>query len=388
MTTDRLPGLYLHIPFCRTKCSYCDFYSVTGNGLLDRFFASLRVEAGFYKRDYSGYPGFGTLYIGGGTPSLPEAGYISGIIEHLGDLLEFEPGSEITVEVNPDDITMEKLETYIAAGVNRVSVGVQSFDDVELRFLGRRHDAEGAVKALRMIREAGFSNIGIDLIFGFHEHSLDAWARSLDKALEFSPEHMSCYQMTVMGSTPMGRMKAGGKISELPDDLQRDLFVLTNEILTSSGYIHYEISNFAKGKEYISKHNGRYWDHTDYLGLGPSAHSFLSGKRWWNISSVDGYCRLLEEGKKPVDGEEELSAGQLALESLYLGFRTRDGVPLSVIRSYCSGEEILGQLVADSIVSIDGDRVVPTLEGFLMADRLPLLFWDLSRDALPKRGLG
>ena len=371
MMTDSPPGLYIHIPFCARRCGYCDFYSVEKRDYLKKYFELLGREAGAYA---SLFREFGTLYIGGGTPSLPEADYINGVIDEISGILPFMPGREITIEVNPDDITREKAVSYVSFGINRISVGVQSFDDDELSFLGRRHDSDTAVKAINILRSAGFSNLGTDLIFGFHNHTEDSWRRTLERTLQFSPEHISCYQMTVSRSTGMGKLLAEGRIMEMPDDLQRKLFILADKILTENGYLHYEISNYAKGEKYISKHNSRYWDRTEYLGLGPSAHSFRSDSRWWNVSSVEEYCGLLERGGDPVSGREELSQDQIHLEDLYLGFRTRKGVALSLIEHFISGEQILKGLVEDRLVSIKGEYAVPTLSGFLVADRLPLLF--------------
>ncbi|MBN2183791.1 MAG: radical SAM family heme chaperone HemW [Candidatus Krumholzibacteriota bacterium] len=372
MMTDSPPGLYVHIPFCAKRCSYCDFYSEEKSSLVKKYFELLGAEAGSYS---SLFREFGTLYLGGGTPSLPEAALIEGVIDALSRIFDFVPGRETTIEVNPDDITKEKARSYAAFGINRISVGIQSFDDAELTFLGRRHDSDTAVKAIDILRSEGFSNIGIDLIYGFHDHTEESWRRTLVRAVKFLPEHVSCYQMTVPVNTRMGDLLAEGKISEIPDDLQRRLFILTDKVLTENGYIHYEVSNFARGEEYISRHNTRYWDRTDYLGLGPSAHSYRSDCRWWNVSSVEEYCTLLEKGGDPVIGREELTQAQIDLEDLYLGFRTRKGAALSLIAQFVSGDRILGELAEDRLVSIQGEYAVPTLSGFLVADRLPLLFY-------------
>jgi len=330
------------------------------------------IEAERYKPSFNE---FGTLYIGGGTPSLPGAGHIKKIISGISGIFSFTHDAEITIEANPDDITKEKIHSYLSSGINRISLGVQSFDDDELIFLGRRHDSNSCEKAIDMIRAGGVSNLGIDLIFGFHAHTIDAWRRTLEKTIEISPEHISCYQMTLAKSTEMGRMLSEGKISEVSEEEQRDLFLLADRILTDNGYLHYEISNYAKGDENISKHNSRYWDRTDYLGLGPSAHSMNSGKRWWNISSVREYCDLLESGGDIVKGREELSKIQIALEDLYLGFRTLRGVPFSVIDKYPYGMKILERLTEEGLVVIKEGFAVPTLSGFLVADKIPLLFY-------------
>ncbi len=369
---DRPPGLYVHIPFCRRRCNYCDFYSEELSGPPEGFFSLLSSEAGLYSSDFRG---FGTLYLGGGTPSLADPSGVKDLIDDLSGKLHFTSGREVTIEVNPDDITEEKARGYSSAGINRVSAGIQSFDDAELSFLGRRHDSDSAGRCVEALRFAGFSNIGIDLIFGFQGHNEDSWRRTLERALQFSPEHISCYQMTVPKNSRFGKLLDEGGIAELSDGIQRRLFILADKVLTGNGYIHYEISNYARGEENISRHNSSYWNRTDYLGIGPSAHSYRSGKRWWNVSSVEEYCDLLEKGEHPVFGSEDLSQGQIDLEDLYLGFRTKEGVPLSLIGKFSSGEKVLSDLMERGIVSVNREFAVPTLEGFLVADTLPLLFY-------------
>jgi putative oxygen-independent coproporphyrinogen III oxidase len=365
------PGLYIHVPFCKTKCPYCDFYSITSGTPSERWLEALASEASRYRGLFGT---FDTLYIGGGTPSLLREAEIARLFDILTGAFDFSAGSETTIEANPDDVTSRALANWRELGVDRVSLGVQSFDDDALRFLRRRHDAARARVALALLREAGFSNIGVDLIYGFEGQSIDLWRRTLDGALEFRPEHLSCYQMTIERSTEFGAMLAAGSLAAIDEETQRAFFMETSAILTARGYVHYEVSNFARGEELLSRHNQKYWSRQPYLGLGPSAHSFRDGKRWWNARSVDDYCRLLERGESPVDDSETLGDEEIALETLSLGFRTRDGVPIEALRRCPDWERILENLIDVELVTISGDRAAPTASGFCVADRLAAAF--------------
>jgi len=371
MMNDDPPGLYLHIPFCITRCLYCDFYSDTRISMAGRFLECLAREDAPLGMEFSA---FDTVYIGGGTPSAMPAGSIARLMERIGGRFETATGAEVTIEVNPDDVAAGKLAEYRGAGINRISVGIQSFDDGELKFLGRRHDARSAMNAARAIREAGMENLGIDLIFGFAGHTTQSWRSTLETALSLGPEHVSCYQMTIEGPTPMARMLAAGRIEETGEELQRELFLLASATLKDHGYIHYEISNYARGEGAMSRHNGKYWAHAPYLGLGPSAHSFAGSERWWNLPSIEGYCGGVEEGKGPPRGSERLTARQLDIETLYLGLRTARGLPLEFLSRFPAWERALERLEDDSCLRVEGGRIVPTTKGFLFADSIPSFF--------------
>jgi oxygen-independent coproporphyrinogen-3 oxidase len=373
------PGIYVHIPFCRTKCAYCDFYSVTdlhgsssSHGIARRFIDALETEASMYGNDFPGPTG--SFYVGGGTPSALDPDLVSklpGIVSRMPGL---EAGAEVTIEVNPDDVTPAALEAYVEGGFNRISIGVQSFDDAELVFLGRRHDAAGGVAAVEASISSGFERVGLDLIFGMAGQTLDGWRKSLEKALEFKPEHISCYQLTVEPGTPLGeRMRVGEEVS-VGEEIQREMFLETSSVLSGGGYTHYEVSNFALGGENYSRHNMRYWLRRPYLGLGPSAHSFDGRVRRWNHRSLEQWLDAVEKGEKPTAGEEELSGEQIRAERLMLGFRTLLGVELDLLKEHPGWEETLEELLDISLVRIEGDRAIPTVEGYLVADQLPLLF--------------
>lgn len=382
-------GLYVHIPFCLTKCPYCDFFSVTDLSLVDNFLNALLREASLYSGKFGT---FDTLYIGGGTPSILNSAQMTRLFSGLRSAFEFDPSCEVTVEVNPDDITAEKLRGFRADGANRLSIGVQSFRDKDLAFLKRRHGAKAAKKAIESALEAGFENLSVDLMYALPGQTEHSWLSSLEQATSYPISHLSCYELTIEERTPFGRMREEGNLREATEDKGRDLFLLTSEFLEDKGFMHYEISNYAMEgascsssslpcplyegamKAPIAVHNSKYWSHVPYLGLGPSAHSFDGGMRSWNVRSVSEYCKSLFDDKRPTAGREELTADQLRLERLYLGFRTRVGVSRQDIEESDNSGQTLLDLVDAGLLEINGERIVPTRKGYLIADHLPLLF--------------
>ena len=368
-STD-LPGLYIHVPFCRAKCPYCDFYSTPALSLVDSWLGNLKKEALLYREHFSV---FDSLYFGGGTPTLLPDGTFGELGSFLRDHFTFANDIEITVEANPEDLTAEKLAALRACGVNRLSIGAQSFNDAELSTLKRRHSAYDAEAAVELARSKGFENIGIDLICLIPGQTEESWIETLQRALKLGPAHLSCYQMTFEEGTPFGRLKQKGSVIPADEETERRFFLLTSRLLEGHGFIHYEISNFAREKS-RSRHNSKYWRHVPYLGLGPSAHSFDGRRRWWNTRSVKEYCRALEKSVKPVEGSEVLTEEQFHLERVYLGMRTRDGLLLAETCDASRPESALSPLLQSGLIRLENGRVMPTLDGFLVADRLPLLF--------------
>lgn len=366
-------GLYVHVPFCQRKCPYCDFASGTDLAMVADWLRAIKQEMGFY-RDFA--PEFDTLYLGGGTPSLLTAEQLAVLLERLQEQFPFAPDTEITLEANPDDLTLQILKRYRELGINRLSLGVQSFDDRELAFLGRRHDAAQALRALAWAREAGFANLGLDLIYGLPGQTIEHWQRNLETALDFCPEHLSCYQLTIEAGTPLARRQAEGQFQPLPEEREREFFLFTSRFLEDRGYLHYEISNFARGSSNRSRHNGKYWNHTPYLGLGPAAHSFRDRRRWWNHRFLKDYCQALSTGAAPVADEEILTPEQARLEALYLGLRTREGVDLDLLLEARRGKIELQEMVRAGLAEVRDDRLLPTREGLVVADRLALGFMD------------
>jgi oxygen-independent coproporphyrinogen-3 oxidase len=317
---------------------------------------------------------FDTLYIGGGTPTVIEDIQLIALFEKVFDHFTFSDNTEITIEVNPDDVTPDKLVLLKALGVNRVSVGVQSFNDNDLIFLKRRHSREGAIDALHLIHGAGFHNLGIDLMYCLPGQTEESWLENLREALAFHPTHISCYEMTIEKKTPFGRMAEKGAFVLPSEEKGRTFFLLTAKFLEENGFVHYEISNFSRGNDFRSRHNWKYWHHVPYLGLGPGAHSFQNGTRWWNDRSVKIYCEKLRQGLRPIEGSESLSHEQLRIEKLFLGLRTNDGVNIEDAFPEFGTNESLENVVKNNLFTVQRDRLIPTKEGFLMADRLPLLF--------------
>lgn len=370
-----LPGLYIHIPFCIRKCAYCDFYSVTECGRIPEFLDALRQEMGLYR---DGWDRFDTLYLGGGTPSVLTPVDLASLIAEIRGNFSITPDAEITLEVNPSDITPPLLESLRRAGVNRLNIGVQSLDDHLLAFLGRRHNRARALSAIAAAQAAGFEQIGIDLIFGIPGQSLGSWQRSLREAIALHPAHLSCYQLTVEAGTPLGERARKGEFPLLDESRQADFFFGTSETLEEAGYVHYEISNFARDHA-ESKHNGKYWNHTPYLGLGPAAHSFRGNERRWNHRSLTAYVRDLAAGMAPVEARELLTDGQLRLESRLFGFRTRRGIDLEAYRRR-HGRDLLSEkrlllekLAGEGLVEMRDGALRPTRTGMAVADSLALI---------------
>jgi oxygen-independent coproporphyrinogen-3 oxidase len=373
------PGLYLHIPFCLHKCGYCGFYSVTDLALIPPTLAGLRREMSLYA-DRVGP--FDSVYIGGGTPSVLGAAELERLIDDVLGTFPITADAEITLETNPGDVTRGLLEALRRAGVNRLTIGCQSFHDEALAFLGRRHTARQDVEAVERSREAGFDNIGLDLIYGLPSLSGDAfadWLATLQTALFLRTEHLSCYQLTVEPHTPLAE-RIAGDARRLPDEEeQRRYFLRTSEILEDAGYRHYEISNFAREDRFRSRHNSKYWDHTPYLGLGPAAHSFDGRRRRWNHRSVVLYLQDLSEGKPPVDAAELLTDAELCLEALFLGMRTSTGIHMETFRKrygldlQLEKEAVLTKLAQEGLVEIRDGYLRPTRAGMAIADSLALI---------------
>lgn len=374
--SSNLPGLYVHIPFCRTKCPYCSFFSVTDLAFVDEFLKALYLEMETVRDTF---PKFDTLYIGGGSPSVLSPGRFRELMKAINEKFHIFPKAEITVEVNPGDGDDSFFEALQSSGVNRIILGVQSFSPSALSFLRRRHSVDQALKTIYRARQAGFWNIGIDLIYGIPGQTLKQWLDTLDQALAFSPEHLSCYELTIEPHTPLARQQAQRKIPFPGKRRQYELFMATAEKLEKTGYFHYEVSNFARSSQWISRHNHKYWDHTEYLGLGPSAHSFVQNRRWWNGASLSDYIMKLKTRRSPIEGLETLSLEELRLEALALAFRTKKGLDFSdFFRKYYSDVwkekgPMLMRLAEEGLLTIEDNRVFPTRRGLAVADWLALI---------------
>ena len=371
-----VPGLYLHIPFCKTKCGYCDFFSVTETGLIERFLNALSREIDTYHEEFAE---FDTIYLGGGTPSLLSPAQIEALLDKIRGTYRILPDTEITIEINPADWGRKELGMLRGLGINRISIGVQSFNDSELTFLGRRHNRAHAIRTIEDAINQGFNNISIDLIYGLPGQTFEQWQASLMDALSFEPTHLSCYELELKPHTPLGIRYEQGELAACTEDSQYNFFMNTSKFLEESGYIHYEVSNFAFGMEKASRHNRKYWDHTPYLGLGPSAHSFNEGQRWWNHESVKDYIHDLDALKRPISNSEALTSEQLRMEALFLGLRTKRGIDLEQYRGryghVLTKEEglVLGELEKTGLIEIKDGFIRPTRSGMAVADSLAQL---------------
>jgi len=367
-------GLYLHVPFCSAICPYCDFAVVTGGPARRAAFARhLAAEAALWA---DAPLAFDTVYLGGGTPSALSPADLALVLEAAHGALRIAADAWLFLEANPEDVTRESLAAWRDLGVRTLSLGVQSLDAAALAFLGRRHSPAEARRAVALAREAGFATLSIDLIYGLPDQDDAAWRAELEAAVALALDHLSCYQLTVHEGTPFGRRLARGELAELPEPAQADLFHLTHRFLADAGYPAYEVSSFASAPEHRSRHNRKYWDHTPYLGLGPSAHSFAESRRWWNERRLGPYEARVAAGERPIAGEEKLTPAELALEAVMLGLRTVEGIDLAAFAerygvdlAATNGPWIDG-LVAERYLLAAAGRLIPTPRGLAIADSL------------------
>ena len=322
-------GLYLHIPFCEKKCSYCDFYSIESMTHIERFTDVLLQEIALRKHQYDGTP-VTSVFFGGGTPSLltPEA--ISRITATLRSTMLIADNAEWTMECNPGTVTFERLDAYRASGINRLSFGVQSFTASELEFLDRIHDAEQAEQAMTLARSAGFDNVNMDLMFAVPGQTLDTLTHNLERMIQLSPDHISAYSLIYEQGTPLFAKLKKGLVTPLPEELDVEMYKLVIDTLRGAGYHQYEVSNFAKpGMQ--CRHNLTYWHAENYLAFGPSAHGYINHTRYWNKRSLTAWMDEIQNGALPEANREELNDQDLFSEFLFLHLRA-DGIPLDVVQ--------------------------------------------------------
>ncbi|MCP4117272.1 MAG: radical SAM family heme chaperone HemW [Desulfobacteraceae bacterium] len=365
------------MPFCIKKCPYCDFYSVAKLSLKDGFLSALLTEISLREDPGSAID---TIYFGGGTPSLLTPGEIETILSRIRDHFNLAEGCEITLEVNPGTVGTGYFDEIRLFGVNRLNMGVQSLCDEKLGFMERIHSAKVAEQALLAARTAGFDKLGFDLIFGLPGETETSWRKDLDRALEFHPEHLSCYMLTYEPGTPMHGNLQAGRINPLGDETAAALFRLTSTHLEAHGYLHYEISNFAAGPEHRSRHNRKYWNLVPYLGFGPSAHSFGGNTRSWNHADVRRYAADLDQGVLPVAETENLTREQVLVERVMLGLRTSDGIDIKEFEKVAKRgfmemfKDIVRECETRSWAGIENHRFILTLEGRLFLDTVTGLF--------------
>jgi putative oxygen-independent coproporphyrinogen III oxidase len=320
-------GVYVHVPFCLTRCHYCDFVTYTGmEGLRRPYAAALLKEAAVAAAALGPEPPLVTsVFVGGGTPTLLPPEDLARLLARLRELLPFAPGAEVTVEANPETVEPAMAEGLAGAGVTRVSMGAQSFDDRVLAGLGRAHDAARVAAAVATLRAAGVPALNLDLIYGGPGEDAGSWSATLEAALALDPEHLSAYALTIEPATKFGRLVAAGRMAEPGEDDLADRYDTACSALAAAGYHHYEVSNWASAT-HASRHNLTYWRRGRYLGLGAGAHEFDGTTRRWNVDGVPAYLAAVGEGRRPTAGEERLDHAQARFEALALRLRTVDGL--------------------------------------------------------------
>ena len=376
-------SLYIHIPFCTQRCSYCDFFFVTTKHKHEDFVDALCLELIQVARNFPD-TSISTVYFGGGTPSRLPPKTISRILKQIRACFDLHQVREITLEANPEDITVARLEEFLEYGITRISLGVQSFRDTDLAFMNRCHNSNQALQACNLIQSAGFSSWSLDLIFGVPGSTMRVWKENLQYAVEIGVPHISTYSLTIEPYTPLHKQVKRGEVNPVSDEQTSGQFQQAIKMLKASGFEHYEISSFAR-PGHRSQHNTKYWHHMNYLGFGPSAHSFWweNGKahRWENIRNLRLYMELLELGNSPIENREFLSERDLVRERIMLALRTSEGLDLEDLqRDYGFSlndhkQEVLKTMKARDLLTWDGTSIRLSSNGVHVCDRLTEQLW-------------
>jgi oxygen-independent coproporphyrinogen III oxidase len=351
---------------------------------IGRFLTALKTEIELRAEDQRFHEPYGTIFFGGGTPSLLHPSEIEKILDLLSSRFTIQKNAEITLETNPGTVDKEKLRAFRSAGINRISLGIQSFDDQDLKFLTRIHTASEAKQCVRDCTDAGFENVSFDLIFSLPYQTLAKWKSNLDQAVELLPEHISCYSLIIEPETPLFRMVQSNQVTPINSERDADLYEFTINFLTSHGYEQYEVSNFARftavGKpNFKCQHNLNYWNHSHYLGFGPSAHSFWKNERWWNVSDLTSYINRLEDHALPFGGGEHLTETQLMEETIFLGLRS-EGIDLEQFRRRFArnpsteNTSIITELIQQGSARMENGRFRLTAKGYVLCDEICQMF--------------
>ncbi len=369
-SSTKTAGIYIHIPFCKSRCTYCDFYTLTNESRIETFADSLCKEIKFRKDEI--HEPVKTVYFGGGTPSRLSEQHFENIFNYLFSNFKIDPAAEITVEANPDDLSSEYIQMLSHLPVNRLSIGIQSFDDGELKFLSRRHTASQAINAVKRCQMHGFNNISIDLMYGLPGQTTKIWEQNLKQATSLDIQHLSAYHLIYEEKTRMYSMLKAGKIHPVDEEVSTAMFSMLIDWMKQHNFIHYEISAFAK-EGYFSRHNTSYWKGNKYIGLGPAAHSFDGENRSWNVASLNRYINGIESGV-PERNSEHLSLNEKYNEFILTGLRTMWGIDMVELRllfgnklySYCI--ENAEKYVSKKLLSVEGYNMKLTREGIFISD--------------------
>ncbi len=370
-------SIYIHVPFCDHKCIYCDFYSIITNDNIDNYIVSLKREITSYSNQLID-KNIISVFFGGGTPSLMGTSQIDEILTLLSSNFNMDPKAEITLETNPGTVDLNKLADFMNIGINRLSVGVQSFNDDDLKFLTRIHDRKTAIDTIKNASKAGFENINLDLIFSIPKQKKEVWKDNLKLAMELPITHISAYSLILEKGTILNKMVLDGSIKLRDEDFDASQYEYTIDFLTSNGFEQYEVSNFCR-TGFECEHNLAYWEHKNYIGFGPSAHSFVSNNRWWNFSSLKMYMDSIEREGKAVRGTEVLSQKELEQEFIMLTLRSK-GLDLNHLKKMYGNEwtsnnfNYLNKLVEDGYIIWSDNFIKFTKAGYLLCDEILLKF--------------
>lgn len=365
-----MAGIYIHIPFCKSRCIYCGFYSTTLLDLRKKYINAVCREMEL-RKNYIREP-FSTIYLGGGTPSLLDEAELTKLFLYINNVYDVDRNAEITMECNPDDITPEFTNMLSRLPINRVSMGAQTFADSRLRLLHRRHNSDEVKHAVKLLREAGIKNISIDLMFGFPDESLSQWKEDISAALALNIEHISAYSLMYEENTPLWKMLDTGKVKEIDEELSLTMFKELVCQLTDAGYEHYEISNFAR-PGYRSRHNSSYWHQVPYIGLGAAAHSFDLNSRQWNVADLKLYIEEINNGIIPME-REELDNDTTFNDIITTALRTSDGIDLNALETRLGKRyrntliSAAGKHIEQGLLEIRHDRLRLTSEGIFISD--------------------
>lgn len=365
-----MAGIYIHIPFCKSRCIYCGFYSTTLLDLRKKYINAVCREMEL-RKNYIREP-FSTIYLGGGTPSLLDEAELTKLFLYINNVYDVDRNAEITMECNPDDITPEFTNMLSRLPINRVSMGAQTFADSRLRLLHRRHNSDEVKHAVKLLREAGIKNISIDLMFGFPDESLSQWKEDISAAMALNVEHISAYSLMYEEDTPLWKMLDTGKVKEIDEELSLKMFKELVCQLTDAGYEHYEISNFAR-PGYRSRHNSSYWHQVPYIGLGAAAHSFDLNSRQWNVADLKLYIEEINNGIIPME-REELDNDTTFNDIITTALRTSDGIDLNAMETRLGKRyrntliSAAGKHIEQGLLEIRHDRLRLTSEGIFISD--------------------
>lgn len=374
-----MSGIYIHVPFCRKKCAYCDFYSV-GEGFGTERYTQILLRELELRKNYleTINNSIETIYLGGGTPSLLKIDEVEQILSSIRSTFPVGPNAEVTMEVNPDDLCREYLFSLRKKGVNRLSIGIQSFSDTDLTFLERRHNAQSAIESVKMAQDVGFYNISIDLIYGIPSSSNEIWEENLKTAFSLNIQHLSCYHLTIEPLTALYRKWQKGMVNPIAEEQSVAQFNILCEMAAKNGFEHYEVSNLCKPK-YESKHNSAYWKGAPYLGLGPSAHSYNSFSRCWNPASISAWAEAIDKEISPAETEILTEKDKLN-EYLMVSLRTAWGIDCYEIEKKFGAEnstrimEIAKKYIENSSMLIEGSRISINPSHFFVSDSIILDF--------------